>query len=159
MRLTTIINEFEANFASSFIHTALVKYGIEFKTSIINDIVENLAGLKNKLLKGEFQDVHVGWEMTVDHVEMLEKYLDKIITAYKDNFFIHPGQMKVYEVNQKLREIEVPSLKEFTMNVIKGITIDTEKSKLTRAERIKLEADVYTKKWSMSQVKINRKTA
>ena len=42
MKITTIINEFESNFASSFKHTSIVKYNIEFKTSIVDDIIQNL---------------------------------------------------------------------------------------------------------------------
>ena len=159
MKITTIINAFESNFASSFIHTAIVKYGIEFRTSIIADIESNLKELKSKVVNGESNDVHVGWKMTLEHIDMLEKYLSKINDAYQENFFIAPGNLKIYDVNQKLRELETPTLKEFTIDVIKGITLDTSKVKLTRAQRVEKEAEVYMKKWSLGQVKFNQKSA
>jgi len=159
MKITTIINEFESNFASSFIHTALVKYEVAFKTSVISDIQNNLLELKAKVKRGESKDVHVGWEMTIDHIEMLEKYLKIIIKAYDEHFFMNPNNLKVYSVNQKLREVETPNLKDFTIDVLKGLTINTEKKKLTRSQRVKQEADLYVKKWALGQIKLGKKSA
>ena len=159
MKITTIINEFESNFASSFIHTALVKYEVAFKTSVISDIQNNLLELKAKVKRGESKDIQVGWEMTIDHIEMLEKYLKIIIKAYDEHFFMNPNNLKVYSVNQKLREVETPNLKDFTIDVLKGLTINTEKKKLTRSQRVKQEADLYVKKWALGQVKLGKKSA
>ena len=159
MKITTIINEFESNFASSFIHTALVKYEVAFKTSVISDIQNNLLELKAKVKRGESKDIQVGWEMTIDHIEMLEKYLKIIIKAYDEHFFMNPNNLKVYSVNQKLREVETPNLKDFTIDVLKNLTINTEKKKLTRSERVKQEADLYVKKWALGQVKLGKKSA
>jgi hypothetical protein len=97
--------------------------------------------------------------MTIDHIEMLEQYLKIIIKAYDEYFFMNPSHLKVYSVNQKLREVETPNLKDFTIDVLKGLTINTEKKKLTRKQRVKEEADLYVKKWALGQVKLGKKSA
>jgi hypothetical protein len=79
MKITTIINEFESNFASSFKYTSSVKYNVEFKTSIINDIMENLNELRSKFVNGDVNPAKVGWEMTLEHIDLLDNLLTEII--------------------------------------------------------------------------------
>ena len=88
-----------------------------------------------------------------------KKTFEIIIKAYDEHFFMNPNHLKVYTVNQKLRELETPNLKDFTIDVLKGLTINTEKKKLTRSQRVKQESDLYVKKWALGQVKLGKKSA
>jgi hypothetical protein len=152
MNILTIVNEFEANYASSFKYTANVKYGIEFKTSIIEDIETNLQLLHKVFLTGKSKSVKVGWEMTIDHIERLQDLLEKIIIEYKSRFKIHPKKMKIYEVNRKIREWELPSPKEFSKTVINEIIIQEKPEKLTKAERLKKEAEAFNIAWAFGKL-------
>lgn len=141
MKIELIIAEFESNFASSFKHTARVKYGVDFKTSSIYDIEENLERLKNKIVAGEFKDVHVGWEMTLEHVIMLQSLLNQILIKYEDVFFKSPTNEKIYTINNKLRNFEAPSAKDFAKDVVKQVFTPDKSEKLSKVERINIEAE------------------
>jgi len=157
MKITTIINEFESNFASSFKHTSIVKYNIEFKTSIIDDILQNLNNLRLKFKKGDFNPTKVGWEMTLEHINLLDNLLTEIISEYRKYFNMHPGKLKIYDVNRKLRDAESPSVQEFAKGVINELIIPAKKEKLTKAERSKLEAEAFNISWALGELKKHQK--
>lgn len=157
MKITTIINEFESNFASSFKYTSSVKYNIEFKTSIINDIMENLNELRSKFVNGDVNPAKVGWEMTLEHIDLLDNLLTEIIKEYRKFFNIHPGKLRIYDVNRKLRDTESPSIQEFARGVINELIIPEKEKRLTKAERLKLEAEAFNISWAFGELKKQQK--
>jgi hypothetical protein len=140
MRIGLIITEFESGFASSFKHTARVKYGVDFDSSIVESILNNLELLKNKISSSLEPDTKVGWKMNLDHVLMLERLLYEIINKYEELFYIKPLDKKIYTINAKLREAEQPAPKDFAREVIQAVFSPPESKKMSRAEQIKIEA-------------------
>jgi hypothetical protein len=158
MKITTIINEFESNFASSFKYTSSVKYNVEFRTSVIEDIMENLNKLRSNFEKGDFNQTKVGWDMTLEHIDLLDKLLTEIIREYRKLFYVHPGKLKIYDVNRKLREANAPSFQEFAKGVINELIIPEKKEKLTKAERLKLEAEAFNLAWAFGELRKKEKS-
>ena len=140
MRIGLIITEFESGFASSFKHTARVKFGVDFDSSIIESILNNLELLKIKISSNLETDTKVGWKMNLDHVLMLERLLYEIINKYEELFYIKPLDKKIYTINAKLREVEQPAPKDFAREVIQAVFTPPESKKMSRAEQIKIEA-------------------
>ena len=158
MKLIFVINEFESSFASSFKHTAYVKYEVEFKTSVVDDILENLYKLKEKFEIGDAKSIKVGWEMTLEHIDLLIKLLKEITTEYRRVFSAHPGKLKIYDVNRKLREVETPSIQDFARGVISELFIPDDNEKLSKAERLRKEAEAMNKSWAMSELKKQKRS-
>jgi hypothetical protein len=60
--------------------------------------------------------------------------------------------MKIYEVNRKIRECELPSAKEFSKTVINEIIIREKPEKLTKAERLNREAEAFNMEWAFGKL-------
>jgi hypothetical protein len=140
MRIGLIIAEFESGFASSFKHTARVKYGVDFDSSVIEQILTNLGHLRHKIQSEEYVDIKVGWEMQLDHVLMLESTLTQILNRYEEVFGIRPLNKKVYEVNQKLRESELLSPQEYAKVVLREVLTPVKQEKKSAQKQIKEDA-------------------
>lgn len=141
MRIALIIAESESGFASSFKHTARVQYEVDFESSTISDIQDNLYLLKNRFTDGLKKEVKVGWEMNLEHIEMLQSSLEQIINKYQELFYVCPLKSKVYSVTNKLRESEVSDSKAFALDVLKHVFNPIKEKKKTKQDRIKEKAD------------------
>lgn len=107
MKIGLIIADFESSYSSSFQHTARVKYGVDFNTSNVDTLGMKLNELKIKLQNNQHNDVHVGFEITTEHVIHVENLLNQIIIKYKEEFNTLPINRKIYTINQKLRASEI----------------------------------------------------
>lgn len=141
MRIGLIIAEFESGFGSSFKHTARVQYDVDFESSTIQDILDNLILLEKRILSGEGKSVKVGWQMSLDHVKMLQSLLKQILDKYEEYFHASPENQKIYSVNHKLRETELSSPKDFALDAIKSIFVPVKEDKLSNKERLRLQAE------------------
>ena len=80
------------------------------------------AELKDKVENNQSFDVHVGFEITLEHVVHVQDLLNKILENYLEVFGRLPINRKINTINQKLREENSPStvdLAQFT-NVQRG---------------------------------------
>ncbi len=139
MRIGLIITAFESEFASSFTHTARVKFGVEFESSNVESILKNLKILKIKINSGMETDVKVGWQMYLDHVIKFERLLNDILNKYEEIFYVRPLDKKVFTINAKLRETEQQNPKDIAMEVLQAVFTPPEKKKISREEQIKLK--------------------
>ena len=64
--------------------------------------------------------------MTLEHINLLDNLLTEIISEYRKYFNMHPGKLKIYDVNRKLRDAESPSVQEFAKGVINELIIPNE---------------------------------
>lgn len=155
MRIGLLIAEFESTYSTSFQHTARVKYGVDFDTSNVDSLGAKLAELKRKVEAKEGKNVHVGFEISLDHVEYVISLLNQILDRYKEAFHVLPSNRKIYTVNQKLRDAEAPNTKEIAKEVIGEIIKPNIPKKLSRAERIKQEAEALSAKRALDLLKRN----
>jgi len=155
MRIGLIIADFESYFSSSFKNTARVKYDIDFKTSNCNDISENLLQLKNRVDNKMGKDIHVGLEITSEDVDHVILLLSDIREKYIELFKIQPPNMKIYTINQKIRDAVSPSAEEFASEVVNRIITPEKPAKKSKSESIKEEAERLSKKRALEAIKKN----
>ncbi len=134
MKINLIIADFESAFSSSFKHTARTQFDIDFNSSIIQDIIDKLNLLKKKIEAGEVKNIHVGWQMDINHVNLIEQRLNQILNHYEEFFNYRPLIQKIYSVNSKLIELEIPNPKDFAQNVIKDLLAPAGKVKKSKKE-------------------------
>ena len=106
MRIGLIIADFESSYSTSFQHTARVKYDVDFNTSNVDTLGTKLAELREKIRLNQHKNVHVGFQITLDHVIHVERLLNQILERYKEVYYVLPSNRKIYTINQKLREAE-----------------------------------------------------
>lgn len=155
MKIGLIIADFESSYSTSFQHTARVKYDVDFNTSNVDTLGLKLEELKEKLVKNEFKDIHVGLEITLEHITHIQYLLDQILQRYKNVFYILPTNRKIYTINQKLREAETPSPKDIAKEALTEILTPDKPTKQTKAQRIKAEAQTLSKKRALDAIKKN----
>jgi hypothetical protein len=83
MKVTTLIAEFESRFSTSFKHTARVKYNVDFENSSVFTSLENLKKLIETIESGVSNQVHVGYDFTLDDAKYVTNMLSKLIEHYK----------------------------------------------------------------------------
>lgn len=155
MRIGLIIADFESSYSTSFQYTARVKYGVDFNSSNVDTLGLMLTDLKNKLQLNQYNDVHVGLEITLEDVIHVENLLNQILTRYKEVFQTLPSNRKIYTINQKLREAESPSPKEMAKQVLGEIFNPVSPAKETKAERLKKDAKAMSTKRALDMIKRN----
>lgn len=155
MKIGLIIADFESSYSTSFQHTARVKYGVDFNTSNVDTLSLKLGELKEKVLANQWNDVHVGLEITVDHVTHVQYLLNQILERYKEVFHVLPTNRKIYTINQKLREAETPSPKEIAKQVLGEILTPDIPAKPTKKQRIKADAEAVSKRRALDLIKKN----
>ena len=119
--------------------------------------MENLNELRSKFVNGDVNPAKVGWEMTLEHIDLLDNLLTEIIKEYRKFFNIHLGKLRIYDVNRKLRDTESPSIQEFARGVINELIIPEKEKRLTKAERLKLEAEAFNISWAFGALKKQQK--
>jgi hypothetical protein len=154
MRIGLIISDFESSYATSFQHTARVKYEVDFDTSNVDSLGDKLKELRYKVENKLHRDVHVGFEITIDHVEHVQDLLQKILKRYIEVFGRLPVNKKIYTINQKLREAETPSNSEIAKQVLVEI-LNPKTQNLSKAEKLKLDAEAKSKERALKTVKKN----
>jgi leucyl-tRNA synthetase len=121
MRIGLIIADFELHYTTSFLSTARRKYDVDFTSSNVDSIVENLNELRNKVENNICNDVHVGFEITLEHVIHTQELTEKITNRYCELFGRLPINKKIYTINDKLRQAESPSTREMVKEVVMEI--------------------------------------
>ena len=155
MKLGLLIADFESSYSTSFQHTARVKYGVDFNTSNVDTLGLKLEELKEKVSTNQSNDVHVGFEITSDHVTHVINLLKQILGRYKETFNTLPVNRKIYTINQRLREAETPSPKDIAKEVLGEILTPDMPAKKTRKERIKADAEAASKRRALEAIKKN----
>ncbi|NBR13407.1 MAG: hypothetical protein EBU01_02355 [Crocinitomicaceae bacterium] len=154
IRIGLVIADFESNYSTSFQHTARVKYGVDFNTSNVDSLGEKLNELKYKVENNIHNNVHVGFAITIEHVDIVEELLQEILNRYASLFGSLPINRKIYTINQKLREAETPTTKEIAKEVI-GEILNPKTEKLTKTEKLKIDAKVKSKERAMKLLQKN----
>ena len=121
MRIGLIIADFELHYTTSFLSTARRKYDVDFTSSNVDSIVENLNELRNKVENNICNDVHVGFEITLEPVIHTQELIEKITSRYCELFGRLPINKKIYTINDKLRQSESPSTREMAKEVVMEI--------------------------------------
>lgn len=155
MKIGLIIADFESSYSTSFQYTARVKYGVEFNTSNVDTLGLKLSELKQKVQSNQCNDIHVGFEITLDHVNYVENLFNQILERYKEVFHVLPTNRKIYTINQKLREAESPSTKDLAKEVLGEILTPEKPVKPTKAQRIKADAEAVSKRRALDLIKKN----
>ena len=156
MRIGLLIADFETYYCTSFQYTARVKYNVDFNTSNVDTLGLKLMELKHKVETKEHKNVHVGFQITLDHVIHVEHLLNQILDRYREVFHVLPSNRKIYTINQKLREAESPSAKDLAKDVLKEIFTPEIKGKPTKSERIKADAKAVSEKRALDIIRKNR---
>ena len=144
MRIGLIIADFESSYATSFQYTARVKYEVDFDTSNVDSLGDKLVELKHKVENKLHRDVHVGFEITIEHVEHVQDLLQKILNRYIEVYGKLPVNKKNYTINQKLREAETPTSSEIATEVLTQI-LTPKKENLSRKDKVKIDAEAKSK--------------
>ncbi len=155
MKIGLVIAEFESSYSTSFQHTARVKYGVDFNTSNVDTLGLKLEELKERLLKNQCKDVHVGLEITLDHVTHIQYLFNQILDKYKELFHVQPSNRKIYTINQKLREAETPSPTDIAKEALTQILTPEKPTRQTKLQRIKAEAQNLSKRRVLEAIKKN----
>ncbi len=156
MRIGLIIADFELHYTTSFLSTARRKYDVDFTSSNVDSIVENLNELRNKVENNICNDVHVGFEITLEHVIHTQELIEKITSRYCELFGRLPINKKIYTINDKLRQAESPSTREMAKEVVMEI-LNPKVEKLSKEEKLKIDADAMSKERALKQIKTNSK--
>jgi hypothetical protein len=159
MRIGLIIADFELHYTTSFLSTARSKYDVDFTSSNVDSIVENLNELRNKVENNICNDIHVGFEITLEHVIHTEDLIEKILNRYTELFGrlpINPINRKIHIINDKLRQAESPSTREMAKEVLTEILIPKTEN-LSKAERLKMDADAKSQERALNTIKKNSK--
>ena len=156
MRIGLIIADFELHYTTSFLSTARRKYDVDFTSSNVDSIVENLNELRNKVENNICNDVHVGFEITLEHVIHTQELIEKITSRYCELFGRLPINKKIYTINDKLRQAESPSTREMAKEVVMEI-LNPKVEKLSKEEKLKIDADAMSKERALKQIKPNSK--
>ena len=156
MRIGLIIADFELHYTTSFLSTARRKYDVDFTSSNVDSIVENLNELRNKVENNICNDVHVGFEITLEHVIHTQELIEKILNRYTELFGRLPINRKIYTINDKLRQAESPSTREMAKEVVMEI-LNPKVEKLSKEEKLKIDADAMSKERALRQIKTNSK--
>ena len=156
MRIGLIIADFELHYTTSFLSTARRKYDVDFTSSNVDSIVENLNELRNKVENNICNDVHVGFEITLEHIIHTQELIEKILNRYTELFGRLPINRKIYTINDKLRQAESPTTREMAKEVVMEI-LNPKVEKLSKAEKLKIDADAMSKERALKQIKTNSK--
>jgi len=146
MKIGLIIADFESSYSTSFQHTARVKYEVDFNTSNVDTLGMKLVELKEKVQSNHCNDIHVGLEITLEHVQHIEHLLNQILCRYKEVFNYLPNNRKIYTINQRLREHEIPPVADLAKEVVDKIFTPELPTKLTKAQRIQADAEALSRK-------------
>lgn len=155
LRIGLLIAEFESTYSTSFQHTARVKYGVDFDTSNVDSLGAKLAELKRKVEAKEGKNVHLGFEITLEHVDYVISLLNQILDRYKTAFHVLPSNRKIYTVNQKLRDADAPNAKEIAQEIVGEIIKPNTPKKLSKAKRIKQQAEALSARRALDLLKKN----
>jgi hypothetical protein len=156
MKIVLIIADFEMHYSTSFQYTARVKYEVDFDTSNVDSLGEKLDELKYKVENKQYRDVHVGFEISLEHVMHIQDLLQKILNRYNELFGRLPINRKIYTINQKLREAEAPTSSDIAKQVLNEI-LSPKTDKLTKAEKLKIDADAKSKERALKIIQKNNK--
>lgn len=143
------------NYTTSFLHTARVKYGIEFDSSDINALAVKFKELRTKIELKQHNNVHVGFEITMEHVVHVENLLVQILKKYKEYFHVIPLKMKIYDIIQKIRIAEEPSAKELAKEALIEVLNPEKGEKLTKAEKKEADAKRVSKQRALGIIRKN----
>ena len=157
IRIGLIIADFEMNYSTSFQHTARRKFDVDFDTSNVDSLSEKLSDLRYKVENNIQNEVHVGFEITLEHVIHVQELLQKILNRYIELFGKLPVNRKIYTINDKLREAETPSIKELAKEIVVEI-LNPKTEKLTRAERLKIDADAKSQERALKLIQKNKRS-
>jgi hypothetical protein len=152
MRIGLIIADFEMWYSTSFQHTARVKYDVDFNTSNVDTLGDNLEVLRRKVEANQGKNVHVGLDIDLEHVQHVQKLLQQILAKYKLEFGTLPINRKLYTITQKLREHEAAAPKEIAKQVLSEILSPIPSEKLTKKQRMEIEADALSKRRALEAI-------
>ncbi len=155
MRIGLIIADFEMSFTTSFQHTARVKYGVDFNSSNADALGLKLNDLKGKFELHQHNDVHVGLEITLEHIMHVQNLLNQILEKYREVFKVLPPNMKIYTITQKLKESEAPTAKELAKEVLTEVFNPEKPAKLTKIEQKKADAEALSAKRALAIIRKN----
>ncbi len=111
--------------------------------------------MREKIQSNQHRNVHVGFQITLDHVIHIESLLNQILERYKEVFYVLPSNKKIYTINQKLREAESPSTKDIAKEVLREILNPKTKPKQTKSEKMKADAEEVSKKRALALIQKN----
>lgn len=153
MQIGAIIADFDMSFTTSFKYTAKVKYNVNFITSSnVLLIKENLKILKANIQAGKTNDVHVGYDFTLQDVEHIEDLLNIMVNCYLEYFKSIPPKRKMYTLIQQLKEVTNPTNQQIIKETIQELLTPQPKEKLSRKEQIKADAKLKSKERALNLI-------
>ena len=155
--ITNLINLLDSCFATSFRHTASVKYSVIFKTSNVLQTVEKLKQLEYNVKNNISTEKHVGANITTDDVVLTINTLNALIIHYESINGIHtiPSKLKLHEMLKTLREHELPNAKMIAKEVVTEIIQPAKTAKkLTKKQKI---AELASQKSAERKIEIIKK--
>jgi hypothetical protein len=157
MRIGLIIADWEMSYTTSFQHTAAKKYKVDFSSSNVQSIRENLHQLKQNISTGNINPVHVGYDFTLQEVERIEHLLETLITRYHENFGAVPTNRKLYTLIHQLKEAETPTTQQIAKDVVQQIFTPPPNKNISEKEQ--LQADIEAKRKQRLLTMIQKKGA
>ena len=155
MRIGLIIADFEMSFTTSFQNTARIKYEVDFNTSNIDAIWSKLNDLKIKYELNQHNNAHVGFEITLEHIMHVQNLLNQILEKYREVFKVLPPNMKIYTITQKLKETEMPSVRDLAKEVLTEVLSPGKQEKLTKKKQIEIDAKAISARRALDLIKKN----
>ncbi|RYZ53880.1 MAG: hypothetical protein EOP49_06345 [Sphingobacteriales bacterium] len=156
MRTGLIIADFEMSFATSFKHTARVKWGVDFENSHIPTVQAKLHQLKEAMQNNPPAPIHVGWEITLEDVERVEALLLELLNRWKQSTNV-PPHPKLYKFLNSLRELEAPTVAQQVKEVTKEIFKPELSPKLTKKQREEASIEAIQQQIGLNAFKRNKK--
>lgn len=154
IRIGLIIADFEMHYSTSFQHTARRKYDVDFDTSNVDSLTEKLSELRYKVENNIKNEVHVGFEITLEHIIHVQELLHKILNRYIELFGKLPINRKIFTINQKLRDAELPNTRELAKEVVNEI-FNPKTENLTKAQKLKIDIETKSKERALKLLKKN----
>jgi hypothetical protein len=150
----------DSTFTNSFKHTADVLYSVKFIDSNVTNIISQLATLHSNICNGINTGRHVGYQIQVNDVELIQDTLNKLIQAYKEWYStqVIPSNLKLYHMLAKLIETsqDIEPLIETVLNtVLKAAKTDR---KLTYKEQVEALAEAKSKQTKFDIMKKSQNT-
>lgn len=155
MRIGLIIADFELTYTTSFQNTARRKYGVDFDTSNVVSIGLKLQELKNKFITRDYQDIRVGFEISLEDVTRAESLLNQILLKYQEVFGEPIANKRIYDVIKRLRDAESPTVRELAREVLNEILVPEQPAGQKRNKRIAAKAEEITKQRNLKLIKKN----
>jgi hypothetical protein len=151
-----IISAFEMRFTIPFLHTARVKYNVNFTSSSVVDIRDKIYQLKENVRSENHNEVHVEYDFILEDVEHIEGLINIIMHKYTELFPTAALMNEmIYVLKDHLRQAETKTPTEIAKEVLTEILTPPQPQNRRRKERMEADAKLKSQERAMKLIRKN----